>query len=268
MKRQKNISSQDKIYIGTSGFSYSDWKERFYPKGLNPRDWLRFYAQNFNTVELNVTFYRQVKPKVFENWYKNTPKDFVFVVKGSRFITHIKRLKSVKEPIKRFFNNIKGLREKLGVILWQFPPSFKKDKENVKRLKQFIKLLSKKYLHTLEFRDDSWFCEEIYDILKENNIGIVLADYPYKLKIEGERLKNQKEKNIIFIPITANFLYIRKHGPGKLFASRYSLGELKKLASEIKEIMGKVEKIFVFFNNDYEGYALTNASQLKKLIKK
>jgi uncharacterized protein YecE (DUF72 family) len=149
-----------RFFIGTSGWNYPHWKGVFYPKELKQSEWLKYYAQFFNCVELNVTFYRLVEKKVFRNWRKNTPRGFYFVAKGSRFITHIKKLKSVKESLDLFFNNARGLSDKLTAVLWQLPPSFKKD---TGRIESFLKLLKKtKIRQVFEFRNDTWFDRETF----------------------------------------------------------------------------------------------------------
>ncbi|MCM8797439.1 MAG: DUF72 domain-containing protein [Candidatus Omnitrophica bacterium] len=141
--------------------------------GLNKSKWLQYYTRFFNSVELNVTFYRLLQKKSFENWRKRTPKDFYFVAKGSRFITHIKKLKAVAEPLKLFIDSAYGLKEKLAAVLWQLPPGFKKD---AKRLGVFLKLLKKtKIRQVFEFRNESWFDKEVYSLLKEHNACLCIA---------------------------------------------------------------------------------------------
>ena len=167
-----------RLFIGTSGWNYPHWKNRFYPRGLKQSEWLSYYARFFNCVELNVTFYRLVEKEVFQNWRKNTPRAFCFVAKGSRFITHIKRLKSVKEPLDLFLRNARGLGDKLAAILWQLPPSFKKD---TPRIEIFLKQLKKtKIRQVFEFRNDSWFDKEILSLLKEYNACLCIASTSIK----------------------------------------------------------------------------------------
>jgi uncharacterized protein YecE (DUF72 family) len=150
------------IWIGTSGYYYKHWQGVFYPLKLPQRKQLEYYSQFFDTVELNVTFYRLPQEKAFLSWYERTPKDFLFTIKGSRFITHIKRLKDCTEPVKRFFEKASLLKEKLGMILWQLPPNFKC---NLNRLKDFLDALYPytDYHHTFEFRHPSWFCPQSYN---------------------------------------------------------------------------------------------------------
>jgi uncharacterized protein YecE (DUF72 family) len=236
------------LYIGTSGFNYEHWSSGvFYPKGLPQSKWLEYYAKYFDTVELNVTFYRLPTEKTFESWYKKTPKNFHFAIKGSRFITHVKKLKDVKDSIRYQTENSAPLKEKLSVILWQLAPNFK---TNPKRLEDFIQLLPKGR-HAFEFRHESWFCPEIYDILKENKAALVLADspsWPYHEEI------------------TADFIYLRLHGGQSLYSSNYSDKELKAWADKIKKWLKKND-IYIYFNNDARGFAIDNAKKLKDLCR-
>jgi uncharacterized protein YecE (DUF72 family) len=242
-----------KILIGTSGYVYSHWENGiFYPKGLPKSKKLEYYSQHFKTVELNNTFYRLPPEKVFESWYKRTPKDFTFAVKVSRFITHIKKLKDCKEPWKIFLKRALVLKEKLGPFLFQLPPFLKKDS---KKLKYFIKMLHKNSPRNLkfafEFRHENWCDEEIYQILKKKNCAWVIADSPSFPKR---------------YQVTANFVYVRMHGSKILFSSDYTKKELEELATLIKKWKRKKLDIFVYFNNDAQGFAVKNAKELINLL--
>jgi len=241
--------SKAKLYIGTSGYSYNHWKGVFYPKNLSKNKWLEHYALSFDTVELNVTFYRMPNPQVFSGWRRRTPKGFTFAVKGSRFITHIKRLKSCKDSVRFFFSRVRLLKEKLGVVLWQLPPSFKVDP---KRLEKFIKII-KKYKNVkqaFEFRNESWIRKNVISLLKDSKIALCSADYP---------TFNKEIHN------TAGFIYIRRHGKKGLYEGSYTLRELRKDKCTIKSYAKKKKDIFVYFNNDIKGYAVKNARNLKKI---
>lgn len=236
-----------KLYVGTSGWNYAHWQGIFYPENLSQNKWLDYYTQFFNSVELNVTFYRLVRKVVFENWYKRTSKDFYFVAKGSRFITHIKRLKDCEEPLKLFLDNASGLKEKLICILWQFPPGFKKD---LCRLEAFLKLLKNlKVRQAFEFRNETWFDKEAYALLKKYQGCLCIAHSP--------DFPCVKE-------LTADFLYLRFHGGQSLYGSNYSDKELREWASFAKQSSAKT--ILAFFNNDAYGYAVKNALTFKKLL--
>jgi len=245
---------KSEIYVGTSGYAYEHWANNvFYPKGLKQKDWFEFYSKYLDSVELNVTFYRLPNVDVFKNWYKKTPKNFRFAIKGSRFITHIKRLKDPEKTIKLFLSRVNCLNEKLSVILWQLPPNFKL---NIERLKNFIETLKKNNIcrQVFEFRHKSWFCNETYDIFKKYNVTICMADWPCKLLCS---------KNLID---TADFIYIRRHGTkGQLYNGCYSLRQLKK---DKTLILKKNKPAYIFFNNDTDGWAIKNAIDLNKIITK
>lgn len=242
------------ILIGTSGYNYPHWWNGvFYPSNLPQRQWLEFYARSFNTVELNVTFYRLPKKEVFEGWYKRTPKGFSFAVKGSRWITHIKRLKDCREPLALLLDQASGLKEKMGVLLWQLPPRFPFEKE---RFEAFCVLLStlprsKGIRHAFEFRDESWFCRECFRMLEEFQFGFCIS--------HGSGLPYIER-------VTSDFVYLRLHGGEVLYGSNYSEKELKAWASKIEGWVRERRDVFVYFNNDAYGFATQNALSLKRLL--
>ncbi len=247
------VSKKTEVFIGTSGYSYPHWSDGiFYPEGLSQQRWLEYYAEKFNTVELNVTFYRLPKESVFKNWYSRTPEDFSFVVKGSRFITHIKRLKQCEEPLKLFFGRVKFLKEKLSCILWQLPPKFKVDED---RLSDFVKLLKVKkgYRHAFEFRHDSWYRDAVFKILKKDNIAVCIADWPEFSK-DG--------------PAVAGFVYLRRHGVGAhLYGGCYSDRDLRNDESRIRSWLEDGRDVYIYFNNDAHGHAPKNALSLRSMLK-
>ncbi len=244
------MNYNSKIHIGTSGWSYNDWSDGvFYPPDISNRDWLKFYSSHFSTVEINATFYHQMSAKTYKKWHDTVPDNFIFSVKISRFLTHIKKLNDPKEPWQRFINNAKMLKEKLGPILVQLPPNFK---ANIVKLENLLKIIpKKKYQVALEVRDESWFCNEVYRILEKYNTALVFAD--------SQEWPCQEV-------VTSDFIYIRMHGPGDLYGSKYTVGQLKKLADKIKSWKKEVKEIYVYFNNDTEGYAVENALELEELI--
>jgi len=236
------------IYVGTSGWNYLHWKKVFYPEGLSQPKWLEHYVKFFNCVELNVTFYRLVNKKTFQKWRQRVPKDFYFVAKGSRFITHIKKLKDVRQPLDLFLDNALGLKDKLALVLWQFPPSFKKD---IRRLVTFFRLLKKTNLrHSFEFRNDTWFDKEVYQLFKEYNFCLCIAHSP--------RFPCQKI-------VTADYLYLRFHGGELLYGSNYSDKELRDWTRFARKFK-KNKDIFAFFNNDAHGFAVKNALRFRELL--
>jgi uncharacterized protein YecE (DUF72 family) len=258
-----SIKKQGDVRIGTSGYTYDHWRGVFYPEDLPSKRWLEYYTKFFKTVELNVTFYRLLQEAAFKSWYKRTPKDFIFVLKGSRFITHVKKLHEVGPATKLFFSRANFLKEKLGVVLWQLPPSWKK---NIERLESFLKMVTKKHgiasrssnarndspvRQVFEFRHKSWFCEEIYKLLKKYKAALCVADSPEFPMAEV---------------VTANFVYLRFHGGKILYGSRYSKKEMQEWARKIKKWAKNGFDVYAYFNNDAFGYAVENAKELKKLL--
>ena len=242
------------LHIGTSGWVYRSWKGPFYPDTLASRRYLSFYAQEFATTEINSSFYHLPLPTTFTNWAKQVPEHFIFSVKASRFLTHIKRLLDPEEPWQRFIDNAVNLGHHLGPILLQFPPSFK---INAPRLDDFFKVAtsvtSGKSAPRLvcEFRHESWFSDEIYRLLNRYNVAWCIADgakYP--------------RKDLV----TTDFAYIRYHGRSKMFASNYSNAVLLKETRVIKRYLADGLDVFVYFNNDAKGYAIRNARLLKRLL--
>lgn len=252
---RSDLPSEKRVSIGTSGYNYPHWGNGvFYPSDLPQRRWLEFYGEHFDTVELNVTFYRLPQREIFEGWYRRTPKRFLFALKGSRFITHIKRLKHCRDPLTLFFDQAAPLKEKTGPILWQLPPRFRFDKE---RLEEFGVLLStlprsKALRHAFEFRDASWFCREAFDLLRTFGFAFCIAHGP------GFPITEE---------VTCDFVYLRLHGGEILYGSNYSDEELKQWAGKIVEWWRKEGKtVFVYFNNDAYGFAVRNAQSLISLL--
>ena len=238
-----------KYRIGCSGFLYESWKGAFYPEGLPHKKWLSFYMGKFNTVELNVTFYRLLKKEAFERWYKETPPEFSFCLKGSRFITHVKKLKDVELPLATFFNATAPLLEKLDVVLWQLPPNLKL---NMKNLEEFVENLKRYNVrHVFEFRHKSWLSKKVFKLLSTANIAVCIADWPAFIEDP---------------PITADFVYIRRHGEGGNYSTNYSSEQLKKDAKMIKDYLKLGKDVYYYFNNDAFAYAPKNAIELKMRV--
>lgn len=246
---------KNKIFVGTSGYNYKHWSAGvFYPPKLSQRKWLEYYAKYFNTVELNVTFYRLPKKETFKNWYKRTPQQFLFVVKGNRFITHIKKLKDCEQPLKLFFDYAKELKEKLGPILWQLPPNFKADEE---RLEKFCQGLTKSVAvknvpQIFEFRHPSWFCQKTYSMLKKYKFSLCIAHSNRWPRPGGM--------------VTAGPVYLRFHGGEILYGSNYSDKELKTWAVKAKRWFETGKSIYAYFNNDAYGFAVKNALAFRRLL--
>lgn len=251
------MEKRGKLLIGTSGWVYSCWEEIFYPKDLRSRDKLKYFSKHFKTTEINYSFYHLPRPETYQKWYQETPVGFIFAVKTSRFITHIKRLKNVEKPWKIFLENTLNLKEKLGPILFQFPPNFKATEENSERMKRFFRSITKYKIQNtryhlrfaFEFRHESWCDKEIYNLFKKYNIAWVIADSPVYPKAEV---------------IVTNFVYIRMHGSRVLFSSKYTKKELQELCQKIKKWLKNGLDVYCYFNNDAYGFAVQNARELSK----
>ena len=234
------------IRIGTSGWTYPHWVRLFYPVDWPKSRWLEYYIEHFDTVELNASFYRLPLFKTFENWKARTPDRFIWALKANKYITHIKRLKEPEEPLERFYAAASGLKEKLGPILFQLPPSMRFETE---RFKGFCRCLDSSQRHALEVRHPSWISDELFSLLEQYNIAFCIADtagrYPYHEVV------------------TADFVYVRLHGSTKLYASNYSEEELQMWARKIE---GWGKDTYLYFDNDFGGYAVRNAIRLKEIL--
>ncbi|MCK4362242.1 MAG: DUF72 domain-containing protein [Dehalococcoidia bacterium] len=237
-----------KYYIGTSGWVYSHWRDVFYPPKLPQSKWLEFYTGHFSTVELNNSFYRLPSEQAFSNWRATSPEGFRYAVKVSRFITHIKRLKDVAEPAETFLQRARHLNEKLGPLLYQLPPNMHRNDE---RLESFLRLLPKGLRHVIEFRHQSWLDEGVFDILRRHEIGFCVFDMPG-----------------LPCPLlsTADFAYIRFHGSSGLYFSCYSNEELEDWARRISGLAKDLDTVYIYFNNDAEGFAIKNAQTMAERL--
>ena len=236
------------IFIGTSGWSYEHWKEVFYPD-IKPTERLQYYSKSFDTVEVNTTFYHFPSEKTLKNWYKQVPKKFLFSVKANQLITHRKRLHECKDLLRIFFQGTKILKEKLGPILFQLPPSFK---QNTERLSDFISLLKSNLKYVFEFRNDTWFNDETYAILKKANIALCITDLGGKLSP---------------LEVTASFVYIRLHGPKQAYSGSYGKQRLLTWEKRILDWIKQKKSVYIYFDNDEKSYAVKDAKTLKTLLK-
>lgn len=246
---KRRTVKKGKIYIGTSGWSYEHWKGPFYPEDLATKDLLNFYIQQLKTVEINRTFYSLPDRDVFSRYAKTVPSSFIFAVKASRFITHVKRLKNPKLSLKRLFSRIQPLGRHLGPILFQLPPHWKVNK---KRLQSFLEALPKKYRFAFEFRDESWLTKEIFDLLKKRRAAFCIYELGH---VETPCIE------------TADFIYVRLHGPKEAYAGSYSLAALKKWARYFRKEAKKGRDVYCYFDNDEAGYAAMNAKIMLELLK-
>ncbi len=236
------------IYIGCSGWYYNHWKKIFYPEVLDKSEWFRYYVKFFNTVEINASFYRMPFSGVVKGWYKKSPENFLFTLKANRKITHAEILGENINILCRFYRLSEILAEKLGCILFQFPPSLKRNDDI---LKKFLEKLDNTKRNVIEFRHKSWFNDEIYKILEKYNVGFCIVSAP--------RLPDE-------VVTTADFSYIRWHGKRKWYRDEYSQEELEKW-KKIITVLSRRGDVFGYFNNDYAGYAIKNALELKKSLK-
>jgi uncharacterized protein YecE (DUF72 family) len=243
----------NKFYVGTSGFQYKGWAKHFYPSDVPQKDWLEFYSQQFNTVEINNTFYQLPSSKVFASWAEQVPGDFVFAIKGSRYITHLKRLKEPEPHIELFFDRVAALQSKLGAVLWQLPANLKFDSKIAQRFMAGLRIdgLGAKTRQALEVRHQSWFCNEAYGLLRQHNIALVIAH-------------SQRWPHIDNVT-TADHLYIRFHGAPQLYVSNYPDQELNDWANKIRRLAGSRD-ILAYFNNDANVHAPDNAQTFSQLL--
>jgi len=243
-----DILSRPSISIGTSGWNYPEWCQVFYPEGLPASRWLAFYARHFATLEINATFYRLPSPETVRKWREGVPDSFLFAVKGSRFMTHVKRLLDIEEPLQRFLEVMRELNPKLGPILWQLPPGLAFDAERTER---FLKILPSTERHALEARHDSWLSEACLGLLRDYGVAWCIADTPFYPYLEA---------------VTADFVYARLHGHEQLYTSCYSPEELGEWAEKIRRWAGEGSDVYLYFDNTAYGHAVENAHTLQEML--
>ena len=244
--------SDKRIRVGCSGWQYADWRDRFYPKGLPQRRWLEHYARTFDTVEVNATFYRLAKPDAVAQWLEPTPADFVFAVKGSQYLTHMKRLLDRDRGLERFYASIAPLVEspKLGPVLWQLPPNFRRDDDRLDAWLSALRRFSGRR-HAVEFRDASWFVPEVYGILHAHGAALAIGDDPRRVAVPHV--------------VTAEWTFVRFHHGHRGRRGNYSDSELEEWAARVRDLATHGE-VYAYFNNDWEGFAVANARRLKQLL--
>ncbi len=241
MKRNKGI------HIGTSGWHYESWVGTFYPEGITGEGMLSSYADHFKTVELNNSFYQLPAEKSLKKWKKTVPEDFIFGVKASRYITHMKKLTGV-DPVRTFLDRIITLGSRLGPVLFQLPPNWKC---NPGRLRNFLHQLPDDFRYVFEFRDSSWLNREIYELLEECGAAFCIYD------LAGTQ--SPKE-------VTTDFVYIRLHGPDAAYSGSYDTQTLAGWAGAISTWADQDREIFCYFDNDQQGYAPRNGLQLQNML--
>ncbi|MBI4462343.1 MAG: DUF72 domain-containing protein [Acidobacteria bacterium] len=250
MAERTTRSLSERIHVGTSGWHYAHWRGPFYPEGMKSDQMLAFYCERLSTVEINNSFYRLPTRKTFRWWRQQTPAGFVFAVKASRYITHMKKLKDSRQPLRKFLSHAEALGAKLGPILFQLPPRWRRD---TARLKNFLQALPRRHRFAFEFRDPSWFHREVYRLLEQHNAAFCVFDLA---GLQSPRT------------LTADFTYLRLHGPAEQkYAGCYTREQLRAWlrACEAWAKEG-AQEVFVYFDNDQAGYAARNALELVALL--
>jgi uncharacterized protein YecE (DUF72 family) len=237
------------VHVGCSGWNYAHWRERVYPKGLPPSRWLEHYATLFDTVEVNATFYRLPRREAVARWVEQTPEEFVFTVKASRYLTHLKRLTDLGSGLERFYERIEPLAvsPKMGPVLWQLPANFHRDDE---RLANALRVLPRGR-HCFEFRHESWFAPAVYELLRGHGVALVIGDHPQRPFQTHE--------------LTADWTFVRFHYGKRGRNGNYSERELEEWRDRIAAWRRSVE-VFAYFNNDWHAYAVKNALWLKQQL--
>ena len=234
------------IHVGTSGYAYGHWRDLFYPRGLPARRWLAWYARIFATVELNATFYRLPTASAVDGWREATPPGFRFAAKGSRYLTHMKRLEDAGEGIERYFELILRLGKKLSVVLWQLPPQM--NRADPDRLAQFLGRLPRKRLRpAVEFRSEAWYTKEVCDVLDAHGAAFC----------EHDLVARRPPR------VTGGFRYLRFHGATGRYAGRYGRTGLRPFA---RDLLASPHEAWVYFNNDRFGHAIEDALDLGDLL--
>jgi uncharacterized protein YecE (DUF72 family) len=241
------------VRVGCSGWQYKDWRGRLYPEGLATSRWLACYAEEFDTVEVNSTFYRLASREAVASWAAETPDGFLFAAKASRYLTHVRRLREIEEGIHRYYERIMPLVEadKLGPVVWQFPATFRREGDALERVAAALELVPPGR-HCFEFRHESWFAEEVYALLREHDAALVIGDHP-RWPFQAREL-------------TAGWTLVRLHHGRRGRRGNYSETELDEWARRIAQWRRRAD-VFVYFNNDWEGFAVQNARSLKRRLR-
>jgi uncharacterized protein YecE (DUF72 family) len=238
-----------RVLIGTSGWHYDSWRGPFYPADIPKKDWLACYAKSFSSTELNGVFYRTPALEAVRGWYRQTPDDFMFAWKASKFITHWKRLTAKsRNSIALMETRLRVLKHKAGPVLFQLPPQFTADRD---RLASFVKLLRKRRHYAFEFRHPSWYADGIFDVLREHDIALCLSDH-HDAPAPWE--------------VTARHVYVRGHGPGGRYKDRYSEATLRAWARDIRRWRHQRRAVYVYFDNDQKSAAPFDARRLMRLL--
>jgi len=238
-----------RAYIGTSGWAYAGWREHLYAD-TPMKKWLEVASRAFDALEINGSFYTQIKPQTYQRWYEETPDAFRFALKGHRFITHYKRLRDCRDSIVRLRDQVQPLREKLAAVVWQLPSNFPCD---VERLEDFMGALDawRDVRHSLELRHRSWFVPEVADVLRANHVAVCMSDAP---------------DFPMWREVTSDLVYVRLHGHTRKYASSYSERSLRAWAADARGWLAEGRDVHVYFDNDAEGHAVYNALRFQQLV--
>ena len=238
-----------RIHIGTSGWNYEHWQGSFFPEDLSKKEWLKYYQDHFDTVEINNTFYNLPEASTLEDWRNQVSKNFIFSVKANRYITHMKKLNEPEESLKKMLNVFKSLGKKLGPVLFQLPPNWNFDEQ---RLREFLEIIPEEIKTVFEFRDKSWINETTFSILQEKNIAFCIYDLAgYQSPIE----------------MTADFMYVRLHGPSdQKYKGKYGRETLSTWVDRMNAWKEKGLETYIYFDNDEQGFAPQNALELKEIL--
>jgi uncharacterized protein YecE (DUF72 family) len=235
-----------KAFIGTSGWNYQHWKGRFYPSDIQKKDWFGHYMDNFNTVEINYSFYRWPSEKVLDSWKKSSSSGFVFSLKAPRTITHIKRFRDAEVKIDDFYRLSGRLGSSMGCHLFQAPPNFRKTQENMERLQRFLSALDARKKNVIEFREPGWWDEEVFRLCRKSRVSFC--------RVIGLGMPDTA-------PRTARFSYLRFHG--KDYRTLFPDKDISRYAKEIKKTK---DRVYAYFNNDYQANAVRNAKGLMEVL--
>jgi uncharacterized protein YecE (DUF72 family) len=240
--------TKGRIWIGTSGWNYGHWLGTFYPKGTRQRDLLAVYAERFETVEINRTFYSLPDKNAVATWREQSPADFLFAAKASRYLTHMKKLKDPAEPVARFLGCVEALGEKLGPLLFQLPPRWR---VNPDRLERFLEPLPDRHRYAFEFRDPTWHDDRILELLSRRGAAFCIFDLAGKPSP---------------IEVTAGFVYMRLHGPGAAYQGSYDGRTLSRWARRMLAWSKAGKDVYCYFDNDEKAYAPHDALRLKAMV--
>lgn len=242
------MSHAERIHIGTSGWSYTEWKGAFYPERTPARAFLEYYARHFGSVEINSSFYRLPSEETLIRWRDAVPANFRFSAKASRYITHMKKLKDPKTSMRKFIERAAVLGDKLGPILFQLPPGWGFDEG---RLATFLQALDQRHRYAIEFRDPSWFDDRAYRLLAQHDAALCIYD------LDGRQSSAK---------LTADFVYVRLHGPNGPYRGSYDKAALSAWAGTFSDWAEKGRAVYCYFDNDEKGFAVKNALALQQML--